>query len=331
LTDPNSASQPPSQPASPSSSPPPAPVSNTSGFVPQSVATIPRGSSGLQWVGGLAVLCAVGGLAYWLGGGGNGGSGGTETGRPKVGRGLTAEQSRLTAVFMAGQWIESDTVFDDTQTWTGSGVIIDEQAGDLIIMTNSHCVALPSIVEGQPETPDIASYEFAVVLASGDQPYPVKQFAETRAAGLDLALLRIPRGALRRGVDYEVAPIAKRSKASQGLETVAIGAPRGLRNTETFGRVSALRNAVETGGYDILQTDAAVNPGNSGGPLFVVQDGERFLVAINTFKMSGAENLNFAYFADEYDARSWDWYDANPAGVVKALREVYNFEAVESR
>jgi|GEM_PF-2349380 len=307
-------------------SPPPAgpngPSPNGPSHTPHSGIANNGWNAGFRWIGAIAALCAVGGVAYWLGGGGGGGGG--DGSRPKIGTGLTAEQSRLTAVFMAGEWVESDFMFSDSSAWTGSGVIIDEQAGDLIIMTNSHCIALPSIVVGQPETPDIESYKLDVVLASGDQRYPVKQFAETRAEGLDLALLRIPRGALRRGFDYEIAPIAKRSKALQGLDTVAIGAPRGLRNTETFGRVSALR---KKNGYDVLQTDAALNPGNSGGPLFVVQDDERFLVAINTFGYRDAESLNFAYFADEYDARRWDWYDANPAGVVKALREIYNADA----
>jgi len=279
------------------------------------------------WIGVLAVVCAVGIFGYWLGS--------QDENEPEGGAvrgdGLSAEHSRLTTVSMAGRWVESDMLVDDSQQWTGSGVIIDEDADDLIIMTNSHCIALPSIVSGQPETPDIKSYEFAVVFAGSNQPRRVTRFAETQAGGLDLALLRVARGDLRRGTDYEIAPIAKRSFATQGQETVAIGAPLGLRNTETYGRVSAIRSAVEMGGFSVLQTDAAVNPGNSGGPLFVVVDGRRFLVAITTFGFSGAENLNFAYFADEYGARNWEWFDANPAGVVKALRQIYNFEAVEVR
>lgn len=314
-------------------SPPPAgpngPSPNGPSHTPHSGIANNGWNAGFRWIGAIAALCAVGGVAYWLGGGGGGGGG--DGSRPKIGGGLTAEQSRLSTVTMEGRWVESDPIWDDEQTWGGSGVIIDEEAGDLIIMTNSHCIGLPSIHKGQLETPDIAIYKFDVVLAKSDQPLRVKQFAETRAEGLDLALLRVARSGLQRGTDYEIAPISKRSRASQGLETVALGAPLGLRNTETFGRVSALRRAGEIGAHEILQTDAAVNSGNSGGPLFVVQDGKRFLVAINTFGLSGAEGLNFAYFADEYDARRWDWYDANPAGVVKALRELYNLNAVISR
>ena len=124
-----------------------------------------------------------------------------------------------------------------------------------------------------------------------------------------------------------IAPIASRARASRGGDVVAIGAPLQLRATETFGRISALRPVGEIGPNAVLQTDAAISPGNSGGPLFVADGGWRYLVAINTFALQGGENLNFAYYADEYQARKWEWFTADPVGAVKALRDLYNLEA----
>ena len=220
-----------------------------------------------------------------------------------------------------------DMVSDDKQTWTGSGVVIGEDRGDLIIMTNRHCIALPSIVAWQPETPDIKEFVIGVKIHSQSDWRRVSAFAETRADGLDLALLRLPKRDLVAGRDYVIAPIASRARASRGGDVVAIGAPLQLRATETFGRISALRPVGEIGPNAVLQTDAAISPGNSGGPLFVADGGWRYLVAINTFALQGGENLNFAYYADEYQARKWEWFTADPVGAVKALRDLYNLEA----
>lgn len=85
-------------------------------------------------------------------------------------------------------------------------------------------------------------------------------------------------------------------------ETVyAYGAPQGLEATITRGIVSSLRRTSEipflAEEYDDVtwvQTDAAVNPGNSGGPLL---DGQGRVVGVTTFKRAKAENLNFAVSA----------------------------------
>ena len=240
---------------------------------------------------------------------------------------LSNDESLLTTVMMGGHWTEVDLLSDDKQKWTGSGVVIGEDRGDLIIMTNRHCIALPSIVAWQPETPDIKEFVIGVKIHSQSDWRRVSAFAETRADGLDLALLRLPKRDLVAGRDYVIAPIASRARASRGGDVVAIGAPLQLRATETFGRISALRPVGEIGPNAVLQTDAAISPGNSGGPLFVADGGWRYLVAINTFALQGGENLNFAYYADEYQARKWEWFTADPVGAVKALRDLYNLEA----
>ncbi len=237
------------------------------------------------------------------------------------GGGLTPEASRLCAVTMYGKWVDEDVVFDDEATWTGSGVVISDAGGKLLVMTNSHCLDLPTIAD-QLETPDIKSYDLFMKIGNG-APIRVTRFAETPAEGLDLALLEIPIGALRRGVDFEVAPIHDRSAARQGSKVCAIGSPHGLSGTETYGHVSAVRNKFGGSLWTVIQTDAAINSGNSGGPLFLNEGDERMLVGINTFNLRGAEGLGFAFCADEYDKQEWSWFNADPDGAVGALSQIY--------
>ena len=82
-----------------------------------------------------------------------------------------------------------------------------------------------------------------------------------------------------------------------GQEVLALGSPRGLANTVTRGIVSAVRRSgsdlktVSPEGSTVIQTDAAVNPGNSGGPL-VNSEGE--VIGIVTFQKTASQGLNFA-------------------------------------
>ena len=82
-----------------------------------------------------------------------------------------------------------------------------------------------------------------------------------RTADLDVALLKLDRKPSR-GVE-PLAMCVKRD-ASVGTDIVVVGNPMGLRATTTRGIVSAVRNE---DGAAILQIDAPVNPGNSGGPI----------------------------------------------------------------
>jgi hypothetical protein len=78
-----------------------------------------------------------------------------------------------------------------------------------------------------------------------------------------------------------------------GQELLAIGSPLGvLQNTVTRGILSGLRRI---GPALVLQTDAALNPGNSGGPLL---DRNGVVVGINTAMIKGSPGLNFAIAAD---------------------------------
>ena len=106
---------------------------------------------------------------------------------------------------------------------------------------------------------------------------------------LDIALLKIE------GTDLPVVPIGNSDETQVGDLVVAIGNPFGLSSTFTFGAVSGLgREGILPGLQRFIQSDVAVNPGNSGGPLLNIK-GQA--IGINTAIRSqggGYEGISFA-------------------------------------
>lgn len=118
-------------------------------------------------------------------------------------------------------------------------------------------------------------------LTNGDvyDSFAVLPFDERR----DIAIIQVG------GFELPVIQLGNSSAMSAGDPTLVIGSPKGLEGTVTSGIVSAVRELGD--GFKVIQTDAAVNPGNSGGPL-INQNGEA--VGVVGFKLRNAENLNFA-------------------------------------
>ena len=171
-----------------------------------------------------------------------------------------------------------NTFFGPTgdQTVSGSGVFISEQG---YVLTNNH------VVEGTKEV--------KLVLSDGTE-----QKAEIVGTDLyaDIAVLKTE------GKVPAVAALGNSDKLDPGESVIAIGSPLGnFKNTVTVGVVSATGRSIDTGnGYaieDLIQTDAAINHGNSGGPLVNLAGevvGINTLVVRNTNSGDQAEGLGFA-------------------------------------
>ena len=119
----------------------------------------------------------------------------------------------------------------------------------------------------------------AVRLANGDvyDRFTVRAFDSRR----DLAVIQIA------GFDLPVVDLGNSSTVKPGDSVILLGNPFGLEGSVSAGIVSGIRDLA---GMQVIQTDAAANPGNSGGPM-MNSTGE--VVGVLSFKIGNSENLNF--------------------------------------
>ena len=171
-------------------------------------------------------------------------------------------------------WPQSPTapqpgVIETIREGLGSGVVID--AGGLIL-TNAHVVRGADAIH--------------VRMADGEDVDATIVGTDTEN---DIALLRASEA---RGL--RPAPLGDSDRINVGDIVVAIGNPLGLHYTVTTGVISAKARGLDDSGIEFLQTDAAINPGSSGGPLLDLNGAVIGLTTAILSKFGDNAGLNFA-------------------------------------
>jgi serine protease Do len=162
--------------------------------------------------------------------------------------------------------------FKQKQSGLGSGVILNEEG---YILTNEHV---------------IREMDKLTVKLKNKKTYDAKLIGSDKT--LDIALLKIKPSSPS---ELTVASLGDSSKVHVGNWAIAIGAPLGFEQSFTVGVVSAIaRGGIDSSGVGYIQTDAAINQGNSGGPLLNI-NGE--VIGINRMIASqsgGSVGIGFA-------------------------------------
>jgi S1-C subfamily serine protease len=166
----------------------------------------------------------------------------------------------------------TDTPFieDSYSPSAGSGFLIDKTSG--LIVTNAH----------------VASYSPSLNRVNFKYSDPIKSKQVYIDPEIDLAFLQIdPKDIPKNAIE---AKLQCKNDYKQGSGVVAFGHPAGKDFTITRGIISAIR--YETDFFEAIQTDAAINRGNSGGPLINISTGE--IIGISSFGVEENQGLNFA-------------------------------------
>ena len=166
----------------------------------------------------------------------------------------------------------TDTPFiEDTYSpSSGSGFLIDKTLG--LIVTNAH----------------VSSYSPSLNRINFKYSDPIKSKQVYIDPEIDLAILKIdPKDIPKTAIE---AKLQCKNDYKEGSGVVAFGHPAGKDFTITRGIISAIR--YETDFFEAIQTDAAINRGNSGGPLINISTGE--IIGISSFGSEENQGLNFA-------------------------------------
>ena len=153
----------------------------------------------------------------------------------------------------------------------GTGILFDKERG--YILSNAH------VTGKSPAKNEVNFKEQEAVEAEQIYIDPL----------LDISILQIPSDSIP---DFAMeATLMCEADYKQGRTVLSFGHPKGQDFTASRGIISGIRYE-RTAGYEAIQTDASVNPGNSGGALIDVETGQ--VIGINTYRKKKAKQLNFA-------------------------------------
>ncbi len=191
--------------------------------------------------------------------------------------GINVEYNVNSLISMFGR--QSQTT---TAEASGSGIIISD---DGYILTNNHIVATSSS-ESYYEVSEAT--KITVTLFNDETEYEAKIIGTDEQT--DLAVIKIEKSGLSK------AEFADSDNIKVGEFAMAVGNPLGMQSSITCGVISAVnREVTDSDGkkFTLIQTDAAINSGNSGGALV---NNEGKVIGINTLKLSGTgiEGMGFA-------------------------------------
>lgn len=151
-----------------------------------------------------------------------------------------------------------------TDVGQGTGFILTDEG---YVVTNAHVLVGGSAIQAITFGGEILDAEFIGYNSE-----------------LDIALLKITG-------EYESLTLGNSNNVQIGEKVIAIGNPLGLQFSVSEGIVSAIHRTGPSKTNAYIQTDAALNPGNSGGPL-INKEGK--VIGINNFKIGAGESLGFA-------------------------------------
>lgn len=194
--------------------------------------------------------------------------------------GADVEEKRVNAIALARPSVVSIRTYQksSSEPGIGSGVIIKSNG---LIMTNHHVIRNADVIK---------------VTTVDEKTFTAQVFH--LAPQHDLALIKV------NGSGFKAARIGSSQAVKLGQTAIAIGDPLGFSSSVTIGTVGGLKRSVKVKGVDyksLIQTDAAINPGSSGGALI---DLNGKVIGINTLVYTGpkrwkrAQGLGFAIAID---------------------------------
>ncbi len=191
-------------------------------------------------------------------------------------------------------------------TWGGTAVPWRLSSDNrLVLVSNRHVVAS----DGRAPPDELE------ILFRGGQRRPALSLAIAETRPVDLALIVVDATGLLEGEHFRLARHATNDDwtlLDEGDEVVAVGSASGYEQTQTFGRISALRDGLDFRDSTVrwIQIDCTVLPGNSGGPLLRATEAGWQWIGVVTLR--GEPGIGFAIYVGELWETRYRWIAGSP-------------------